>query len=187
MSSVELMRPIVTDEGEVEHENDLSEAEFDVAVEVGPSSSSKRAATVRALTQMMAITQDPEAQKVLQAAALMNMEGEGLSDIREFFRKQLVQMGVVKPTDEEAAQMAQAEQKPDPNALFLQSAAEEALAKAAKARADVVKTVAESELTQAKTVETLSKVDSAQVKDTLAVMDTLNAQQPPTTPPRPVL
>jgi hypothetical protein len=187
MSSVELMRPIVTDEGEVEHENDLSEAEFDVAVEVGPSSSSKRAATVRALTQMMALTQDPEAQKVLQAAALMNMEGEGLSDIRDFFRKQLVQMGVVKPTDEEAQAMAQAQQKPDPNALFLQSAAEEALAKAAKARADVVKTVAESELTQAKTVETLSKVDSAQVKDTLAVMDTLNAQQPPTTPPRPVL
>ncbi len=187
MSSIELMRPMVNDEGELEHENDLSEAEFDVAVEVGPSSSSKRAATVRALTQMMAVTQDPEAQRVLQAAALMNMEGEGLSEISEFFRKQLVQMGVVKPTEEEAAAMAQAGAQPDPNAVFLQAAAEEALAKAAQARAGVVKTVADSELARAKTVETLSKVDSTQVKDTLAVMDTLAAQQSPATPPRPVL
>lgn len=187
LSSVELMRPIVTDEGELEHENDLSEAVFDVAVEVGPSSSSKRAATVRALTQMMSMTQDPEAAKVLQAAALMNMEGEGLSDIRDHFRKQLVQMGVVKPTDEEAQQMAQAAQQQDPNAQFLAAAAEEAIAKAAAARANVVKTVAESELTQARTIETLAKVGSAEIKDTLAVMDTLSAQQPPQTPPRPVL
>jgi len=187
LSSVELMRPVVTDEGELEHENDLSEAVFDVAVEVGPSSSSKRAATVRALTQMMAMTQDPEAAKVLQAAALMNMEGEGLSDIRDYFRKQLVQMGVVKPTDEEAQQMAQAAQQQDPNAQFLAAAAEEAIAKAAAARANVVKTVAESELTQARTIETLAKVGSAEIKDTLAVMDTLSAQQPPQTPPRPVL
>jgi hypothetical protein len=152
------MRPVIGEDGEIEHENDLTEAEFDVAVDVGPSSSSKRAATVRALTQMMAVTSDQQAQQVLQAAALMNMEGEGLSDIRDYFRKQLVQMGVMKPTEEEAQQLAAAGQQQDPNTVFLQAAAEEAMAKAAKARADVVKTVAESELTQAKTVETLAKV-----------------------------
>jgi hypothetical protein len=106
----------------------------------------------------MAVTSDQQAQQVLQAAALMNMEGEGLSDIRDYFRKQLVQMGVMKPTEEEAQQLAAAGQQQDPNTVFLQAAAEEAMAKAAKARADVVKTVAESELTQAKTVETLAKV-----------------------------
>ena len=82
-----------------------------------------------------------------------------------------------------AAQNAQ----PDPNALFLQAAAEKAIAEAARARADVVKTAADTELTQAKTVETLAKVDSEQVKNTLAVIDTISAQQPPATPPRPVL
>jgi len=158
MNSVELMRPMVNDEGELELENDLTEAQFDVAVDVGPSSSSKRSAIVRTLTQMMALTQDPETQKVLQAAALMNIEGEGMGDIRDHFRRQLVQMGVTKPTEEEATQMAQAGQQPDPNAVFLAAAAEEAQAKAAKARADVVKTVADAELTQAKTVETLAKV-----------------------------
>jgi hypothetical protein len=157
MSTIELMRPVMSEDGEVEHENDLSEAEFDLAVEVGPSSS-KRAATVRSLTAMMAVTQDPDALRVLQAAALMNMEGEGLTEISDHFRRQLVQMGVIKPTDEEAAQMAQTGQRPDPNAVFLEAAAEEAQAKAAKARADVVATVADAELTQAKTMETLAKV-----------------------------
>ncbi len=159
VSSIELMRPMIDEDGELEHENDLTEAEFDVTVDVGPSSGSKRAATVRALTSMMAITSDPEAQKVLQAAALMNMDGEGLADIRDYFRRQLVQMGVIKPTDEEAQQMQAAGQQQDPNAVFLQAAAEEAMAKAAKANADVVKTIAESELTQAKTAETLMKID----------------------------
>jgi hypothetical protein len=161
IDSVELMRPMIGDDGEIEYENDLSEAEFDVAVEVGPSSSSKRAATVRALTSMMAVTSDPQAQKILQAAVLMNMDGEGLADIREFFRRQLVQIGVIKPSEEEAAQM-QATQKEDPNEVFLKAAAEEAMAKAAKANADVIKTIAESELTQAKTVETLGKAGAAE-------------------------
>jgi hypothetical protein len=185
MSSIELMRPMVNDEGELEHENDLTEAEFDVAVEVGPSSSSKRAATVRALTQMMAVTQDPEAQRVLQAAALMNMEGEGLSEISEFFRKQLVQMGVVKPTEEEAAAMAQAGAQPDPNAVFLQAAAEEALAKAAQARAGVVKTVADSELARAKTLETVSKIDMDQTRMAMDAVKMIGL--PEQTPPRPEL
>ena len=169
VESIELMRPVIGEDGEVEYENDLSEAEFDVAAEVGPSSSSKRAATVRALTSMMAVTTDPDAMRVLQAAALMNMEGEGLSDIRDHFRRQLVQMGVVKPTEEEAQQMAAAGQRQDPNAVFLQAAAEEAQAKAAKSRADVVRTVADAELIEAKTLETLSKVEDASAAQPMQV------------------
>ena len=188
-TQIKLMEPIVDETGAVRMRNDLSAAKLDVVSEVGPSSSSKRAATVRALTGMMAITQDPQTQQVLTAMAMMNMEGEGISDVRAYFRNQLVRMGVVKPTDEEAQQLAvevQGQQQ-DPNAVFLQAAAEEAIAKAQRARADVIKTVADAELSQAKTVETLAKVDSEQVKNTLAVIDTISAQQPPATPPRPVL
>jgi hypothetical protein len=157
---VTLMQPMITEAGEMALSNDLSAAKLDVNVEVGPSSSSKRAATVRALTGMMQITQDPETSQVLQAMAMMNMEGEGISDVRDYFRKRLVKMGVVKPTDEEAQEMmVELQGQPqDPNAVFLQAAAEEAQAKAAKARADVLNTVAQAELNQAKTVETLAKV-----------------------------
>jgi hypothetical protein len=162
--SVTLMQPTIDQEtGEVKMANDLGAAKFDVDVDVGPSSSSKRAATVRALTGMMQITQDPETLQVLGAMAMMNMEGEGVGDVQDYFRKRLIRMGVVKPTDAEAealmAEMQAAGQQQDPNAIFLQAAAEEATAKAAQARASTVKTVADAELSRAKTVETLSNVD----------------------------
>jgi hypothetical protein len=159
---VELMQPSVDQEtGEVVMQNDLSSATFDVIADVGPSSSSKRQATVRALTGMLSITQDPETAQVLTAMAMMNMEGEGVGDANAYFRKKLLRMGVVEPTEEEAKDlMAEMQGKPqDPNAMYLQAAAEEATAKAAQARANTVKTVADAELSRAKTLETLGKVD----------------------------
>lgn len=162
-SQIEMMRPIIGETGEVELENDLTSANFDVDVDVGPSSQSKRAAMVKALTGMLAITDDPQTKQILQSMALMNMEGEGISDIREYFRKQMVRAGVIKPTDEEAAEMqAEAQGRQDPNAIFLQAAAEEATAKAAKARADTVKTIADAELSRAKTAETMAKAGIAE-------------------------
>jgi hypothetical protein len=130
-------------------------------VDVGPTSSSKRAATVRALTGMLAITTDPETQQVLQAMAMMNMEGEGIWEVRDYFRKRLLRMGVVQPTDVEMEEMmVEIQGQPqDPNAIFLQAAAEEAVAKAARARADTVETIAEAEYKRAKTAETLSNID----------------------------
>ncbi len=161
---VDLMKPMVSETGEVVLENDLSQAKFDVNVDVGPSSSSKRQATVRALTGMMAISDDPETKQVLQAMAMLNMEGEGIGDVRDFFRKKLLRMGVVKPTEQEAEQMMiELQGQPqDPNAVFLQAAAEEAIAKAAQARASTIKTVADAGLSRAKTAETLAKTSLEQ-------------------------
>jgi hypothetical protein len=159
---VELMKPSIDQEtGAVVMENDLTSATFDVIADVGPSSSTKRQATVRALTGMLQITQDPETAQVLTAMAMMNMEGEGISDANAYFRKKLLRMGVVKPTDMESEElMAEMQNAPqDPNAMYLQAAAENETAKAAKARADTVETVASAELKRAQTLETLGKVD----------------------------
>jgi len=159
---VELMQPTIDQEtGAMVMANDMTSATFDVVADVGPSSSSKKSATVRALTGMLQITQDPETAQVLTAMAMMNMEGEGLSDTNAYFRKKLLRMGVVKPTEDEAQElMAEMQGTPqDPNAIYLQAAAEEATAKAAQARANTVKTVADAELSRAKTVETLSNID----------------------------
>jgi hypothetical protein len=159
---VELMQPMIDPQsGAMMMKNDLSSATFDVVAEVGPSSSSKRAATVRALTGMLQITTDPETAQVLTAMAMMNMEGEGVGDANAYFRKKLLRMGVVQPTDDEAQElMAEMQGKPqDPNAMYLQAAAENEMAKAAKARADTVETVASAELKRAQTLETLGKVD----------------------------
>ena len=165
LSTIELGRPLLNEEtGEVEYENDLSRAKFDVAVDVGPSSSSKRQATVRSLVGMIQISQDPETRMVLTAMAMMNMEGEGIGEVRDYFRTKLVQMGVIEPTEEEAAEMmaAMQNQQPDPQSLYLQAEATKAQAQAVKAQADTEYTMARAEETRAKTIETLASVENDQ-------------------------
>ena len=181
MSTVELARPVLNPEtGAVEYENDLSKAKFDVAVEVGPSSESRRAATVRSLMGMMQLATDPETQQVLGSMAMLNMEGEGISDVRDFFRNRLIKMGVVKPTPEEQQalleelQQAQSQQQPDPQAQYLQAAAMEAQAKAGQAQANTAYTLARAEETKAKTVEVLSGI---QQKERDSVLNTAKALQ----------
>ena len=175
MEPIELLKPVVNEEGEIEYENDMSSAEYDVVVSVGPSSSTKRLATVRALTDMMTMTQDPEMTQVLSAMAMLNMEGEGISDVREYFRKKLLMMGVLKPTEAEAQEMAAAAQnaQPDPQAQYLQAASEEAIARASKAQADSILAVAKAEEARAKTTETLSKVSTTDQDRIFALADRL--------------
>lgn len=174
MSSVQLGVPAIDpDTGAVTIKNDMSRAKFDVSVDVGPTSSSKRSATVRALTGMMQMTPDPETQTILASMALMNMEGEGLREVRAFFRKRLVGMGVVEPTEEEMAEMEAAaqSQQPDPNALYLQAAAAEAQAKALKAEADTAHTIAKTQETEAKTFEVLAGIDDTERANALKMQE----------------
>jgi hypothetical protein len=181
MEPIELMKPVVNEEGEIEYENDMSSAEYDVVVTVGPASSTKRLATVRALTDMMTMTQDPEMTQVLSAMAMLNMEGEGISDVRDYFRKKLLMMGVLKPTEAEAQEMAIAAQnaQPDPQAQYLQAASEEAIARASKAQADSILAVAKAEEARAKTTETLSKVSTTDQDRIFALADRLTQPAQP--------
>ena len=188
---IELSKPMMNAEtGEIESENDLSEADMDVAVEVGPSTASRRSSTVRALTNMLAITQDPETQQVLGAMIMMNMEGEGVTDVRDYFRKKLLRLGVLTPTDEEAQELMQEAQNtpPDPNAVFLEASAQEAQAKAGLAKANTLLTVAKSKESEAKTVETLANVDIADRDQLLRTVQALSEGMQPSgeTPPSPL-
>lgn len=188
IESVELLKPVMGKDGELEYENDLSKANFDVAVDVGPSSASKRQATVKSLLGMMQITQDPETLQVLGAMVMMNMEGEGIQDVRDFFRKRLLRLGVIEPTEEEAQELAAEaqNQQPDPNALFLQASAQEAHARAGKAQADTLLSVAKAKESEAKTVETLAKTDIDQRDSLLRTVETLGERlaggMPPSSP-----
>lgn len=164
LQTVELAKPVVNSQtGSIEFENDMTVANFDVVAEAGPSSSSKRAATVRALTQMIPLVNDPETQQVLTLMTLQNMEGEGINEAREYAREKLVRMGIVEPTESEqqelAAEAEAAAQQPDPQAQYLEAASQEAIAKAQKAEADTALALARAEETQAKTAETLAGID----------------------------
>ena len=172
IESVTLAEPMIGEDGEIIARNDLTRADFDVTVDVGPSFASKRDATVRALTGILQMVTDPAEAKIIQSLVLMNMEGEGLSEVNEFYRKQLVQLGVIPPNEEEQEAMdaaAQQEQEPDPQTVFLasealknESTAELNNAKALEIAGKVDKMVAETENVDADTAlkeaETLAKL-----------------------------
>ena len=154
--------------------NDLERAKFDVAVTVGPSSESKRAATVRSLVGMLQFAQnDPEMSTVLTSMAMMNMEGEGLKDVRKFFRTRLVKMGAVEPNDEEMQAM-EAElqaQEPDANAALL-------LAEAEKSKTQAALNVAKVANTEASTAKIVADIDSQGKSDALKVLQELREPAP---------
>jgi hypothetical protein len=154
--------------------NDLERAKFDVAVTVGPSSESKRAGTVRSLVGMLQFAQnDPEMSTVLTSMAMMNMEGEGLKDVRKFFRTRLVKMGAVEPNEEEMQAM-EAElqaQEPDANAALL-------MAEAEKSQTQALLNVARVAETEAKTAKTMADIDSQGKSDALNVLKELREPAP---------
>jgi hypothetical protein len=159
------MRPVMKD-GQAVEENDLSRADMDVAVDVGPSSSTKRQAMVKAITNMLMITEDPQTKQVLTAFALRNMEGEGLADLNEFYRRQLVGIGVFEPTEEDKKRMEEAKQaeQPDPNAEYLKAEAAKSMAQARKEASATMLNVEKSAETRAKTLATLAQIDAGTVQ-----------------------
>ena len=102
------------------------------------------------------------------------MQGEGIQDVRDFFRQKLVKMGALKPTEEEAQLMAAQSQEKTPQDQALEAMAEEAQAKATKARTEVLETVANVELKKAQVLETEAntKLKEAQAVAALGKTDT---------------
>lgn len=190
-SQIELMQPKVDKEtGATYLANDLSKAKFSVNTDVGPSSTSRRAATVRSLTGMMQMTTDPDTLSVLSSMAMMNMEGEGLQDVRAYFRKKLVRLGAVKPTEEEIQQMqeAAANQPPDPNAQYLAAAAQKAQAEGIKALKDGDLTEAKTAQAHADTIATLAGVEQGREQHAVDLAQQLVAatSQPAAAPAQPI-
>lgn len=170
VGQLEIKRPVLDPAtAATVYENDLGDSNLEVYVEVGPSSSSRRNSTVRALTMMMGITQDPEALQVLGSMAMMNMEGEGIEDVRDWFRQKMLRMGVVKPTEEEQLilddqKKQEAQMPPDANTQFL-------LESAKKAGADAQSAVAKTQLTMAQVEKTVAETDKIVAETTLDEQD----------------
>jgi hypothetical protein len=181
--TVELMKPMIDKEsGERYLANDLSKAKFDVIPDVGPSSVSRKAALVRELTGIMQMTQDPETMTVLTSMVLMNLEGEGMSDIRSYYRGKLVRMGVIQPTDDEkqelmVEQQQAANQPPDAQSQFLLASAQKAAADAQKSQAQTELTTAQTEKTRADAMVAIAGIGQAQQAHTLEVVQHLDGQQ----------
>lgn len=177
VDSAELSRPVIGESG-IEYENDLTKASFDVGVDVGPTSSSKKSAIVRQLQALLPFTDDPEDMKVLLAMIYMNMEGEGIKDFRNYYRKYLVKIGVVEPTEEEQQELIAAAQNqpPDPQAELANALAQESQAKAMKAQADTYLTAAKTEQTKADTAKTIASMENEQRDSVANALSKINQQ-----------
>ena len=181
-STIELMQPAMDENGALTHRNDVTQATLDVVTSVGPSFATQKAATRRTLLSMMQFAQDPQIQKMLLAALMQNIEGDGVKDVAKFMRREMVAAGVMEPTQEEAQALAQAaqNQQPDPNVLYIQAVSEKERAQAQKAQADSVNALADAQLKRAKVQETLAKMsldDRRIVLDTMMAMNEMGAQR----------
>lgn len=171
-------QPILDKEsGEVVYKNDLSKAVLDVYADVGPTSSSKRNGIVNNLMKILQVEQEPKSRSIITSLIMQNIEGEGMTDVRKYYRNQLLRMGVANPSEEEKQMLANeaSNQQPTPEDVYMQAAAEEANAKATKARVETMLTSAKVEETQASTFKTLAEIDEKERQQ--AMQNTLLQQQ----------
>lgn len=156
-----LQEPYTDDKGRFSIRNDIAKGKFKVIADVSEQTATRRDKTVKTLFNFsqMVMAANPQLGGIAASVALLNMDGEGINDLQEYVRSQLVQQGVVKPTPEEQAELEQAQANAQPPAQeqALMATAELALAQAGKAKADTEKSVADTKLSEAKTVETLAK------------------------------
>lgn len=179
------------DTGEEVVDNDISKSDFDVVASVGPASASKREANVRQLTTVLPLIKDLETQNVVTSMILTNMDGE--NDVRQWARRRMVQAGVVKPTEEEAAEMQAAaqNQQPDANTVYLLASAQKQEADARAVDSKIIQTLADAELKGAQKDKTLAEigktaVDTAATGQQVAQQMQAPQMQQPVIPPPPV-
>jgi len=184
-----LMNASVTDRqtGQVVALNDLSTGRYDVTVDVGPSYTARRDATVAALTNVLStmLPQDPDT-GIVRGIILDNMDGEGLDDFKEYNRKKLLTAGVVKPRNQKEQQIIQeaqmaAQSQQDPNMVLAQAQMVAAQAEAQKAQNETAQTQIkaftaqqDAQLSQAQVVKVLADAKATDAQSVQSALKILN-------------
>jgi len=157
--------------------NDIAAGKYEVISDVTEATATRRDKTVKNCFNgaQLAAPFNPQLANALILTAFMNMDGEGIQDLKDWARTQALEMGLVKPTPEEQSQAEAAaqEQQPDPQAEFLQANAEKARAEAAKTMAGVNQTRADTALKVAQTAKTQSEIGRGEQEHKIGMLDRL--------------
>ena len=113
--------------------NDLTIGKYDVAVQTGPSFSTKRQEAADSILQFMQTM--PQAAQIVMHKLVKNLDWPGADDIAETFRKMAVAQGIEEP-DEEKGDQPPAPPPPSPEEIKAQTDAAEAEASIAKTEAE---------------------------------------------------
>ncbi|WP_105679516.1 portal protein [Cronobacter dublinensis] len=189
---IALMNAAVKDQqtGQMVALNDLSTGRYDVTVDVGPSYTARRDATISTLSQILQnmLPTDPM-RPAIMGIIIDNMDGEGLDDFKEYNRSQLLTSGVVKPRNQKeqaVVQQAQQAAQGQPSADIIAAMAQDKLAnaelqKAANEQADIqvkaYKAQTDAQVAAAKVVEILASADSQKKKDIREALQLLSQFQ----------
>jgi hypothetical protein len=150
--TAKLVEQYVGRSGTSGYKNDFTRGRYKVIADVTEATSTRKDKTVKScfnIAEVATQAQNMALANVALLIAVMNLEGEGTSDMQSYARKQLVQAGVIEPDDEEKAAMEQAaqdaqQQPPDPATQLAAAKTEEALASAGQKKADAVLKVAQA-------------------------------------------
>lgn len=182
---IALMNAQVVDRqtGRVVALNDLSTGRYDVTVDVGPSYTARRDATVSVLTNVLnSMLPTDLLRPAIQGIIMDNLDGEGLEDFKEFNRKQLLNSGIAKPRNQEEQQIVQqaqmaAQSQPNPEMVLAQAqmvAAEAENKKADNAtRETVIKAFTAQQDAQESQANVVYKLSQAQNINKKGVMDAI--------------
>jgi len=156
----------VTDDKGHRIRNDIARGKYHVIVDVTEATATQRDKTVKRClngAQIVGAT-DPELSTALTLTAFMNMDGEGIGDLKDWARQRALSIGLVKPTPEEQQAMEQeaANQPPDAQTNALQAQAEALQASAVKDAALADKAKADTQLSLAKVGQT--EADAAKTR-----------------------
>lgn len=143
--SYETINQVVLDleTGEPVKVNDLSQGKYDVAVDTGPSYSTRRVETSEQLTEVMKF--NPSLGQMLSDLWIKSLDLVGGDEAIKRVRKLMITQGLVEPTEEEAQQMPQQEPNPmEEMAMRLELAQKQA--DVDNKNADTAKKLAETEV-----------------------------------------
>jgi hypothetical protein len=114
MEEVEINKTVVDRQtGKEVIVNDLSVGKYGVSVQSGPAAATKRQETTEQLLELTA--NDPEMKLLAGDVLIGNMDLNDGDELKKRFRKQQIDKGIVKPTDEERQELGlDKPRKPDP-------------------------------------------------------------------------
>ncbi len=126
IQKVELMRSIIDrDTGDVKVINDLSNLEFDIYADIGPSYQSQKDQTVETLTDMTAgLDPGDPLRNILLMKTLEIMQGVSFDDVRDYARQQLIILGLKDPETEDDVALLEQSREPAPDANMVIAQAE---------------------------------------------------------------
>lgn len=146
-----IKEPYTTNGGVYKIRNDFAKGRYKCIADVTEATSTLRDKTVRTMINVAEVqvnAQDVQGAQASIITAVANMDGEGLTEYKEWNRKRGLALGLFKPTPEEEQQAAQSQQQqqPSPQDMAVQSIADLNAAKAQESKASAIVKLADAHL-----------------------------------------